>query len=376
MRIWCFVALISCAVSTSLESQQIAFSDAKWQLNGDSTRIEQFDGRQTLRMETGTAVRKDIVFQDGTIDVDLMTSRRRSFVYFSFRIEADGENEEFYLRPHKSGLPDAAQYAPVYQGQSAWQLYYGPRGTASPDVVPDIWQHLRIVVSGRRAAFFLNDTVRPFMVIPHLAREPKAGWIELRSLVPQGTPGTGPAVRFANLAVRPNAIAYGFANAPQPPAVAPGTIRTWEVSDAFAAPDTALSAISPELAKNFKRVQVEPDGFVELHKYLKMPADVRGYVGTVARIRVHVQQAGTRRFDIGFSDRVTVFLNRVPIFHRDDSYDFARRRDGLISFDQAAVYLPLKAGDNEITLIVTDRFGGWGVMGRFPDMAGLTVSPE
>ena len=375
MRIWWFT-LILAVVPALAGSQQPSFADSKWQLNGDSTRIEQFDARQTLRMETGAAVRKDVVFQDGTIDGDLMTSRRRSFVYFSFRVAGDGESEEFYVRPHKSGLPDAAQYAPVYQGQSAWQLYWGPRGTASPDITPNVWQHLRIVLSGRRAAFFLNDSVRPFMVIPHLAREPKPGWIELRSLIPQGTPGAGPAVRFANLVVRPNATAYDFANAPQPPAVLPGTIRTWEVSDAFAAPDSALQSISPELIKNFKRVEIEPDGFVELHKSLKIPAGVRGYVGTVARIRVHAQQPVTRRFDLGFSDRVTVFLNRVPIFHRDDSYDFARRRDGLISFDQAAVYLPLKAGDNEITLIVADRFGGWAVMGRFPDTAGLTISPE
>ena len=42
----------------------------------------------------------------------------------------DGENEEIYLRPHKTNLPDAIQYAPVFRGQSAWQLYHGPGNTA------------------------------------------------------------------------------------------------------------------------------------------------------------------------------------------------------------------------------------------------------
>src|SRR3982751_6444038 len=151
-----------------LVGQQLSFSDPQWKFYGDSAKVETFDGRQVLRLENSAAARPDVRLQDGTIDVDVMTSRRRSFVYFNFRVQKEGEYEDFYLRPHKSTLPDAAQYAPVYQGQSAWQLYYGVRGTAAPDIVPNVWQHLRIVVSGRRAAFFLRDTAKPFMVVPRL----------------------------------------------------------------------------------------------------------------------------------------------------------------------------------------------------------------
>ena len=72
-------------------------------------------------------------------------------------------------------------------------------------------------------------------------------------------------------------------------------------------------------------------------------------------------------------DRATVFLNGSPIFFRDDSYDYENRRDGLISLDQAAVYLPLRAGSNDLSIIVADRFGGWAIMGAFPDMKGLRI---
>jgi hypothetical protein len=106
-----------------------------------------------------------------------------------------------------------------------------------------------------------------------------------------------------------------------------------------------------------------------------MPQGVQRYVGAVARIRVTAESAGIRRFDVGFSDRVTVLLNGRPIFYRDDSYDYERRRDGLISADQVTVYLPLHAGANEISLIVTDRLCGWAVMGRFADSRGLRVEP-
>ncbi|MDQ6689691.1 MAG: hypothetical protein M3Z18_04200 [Gemmatimonadota bacterium] len=356
--------------------QPLSFSDKRWEVGGDSTRMEMFDGRETLRMESGSAKRRDVQLEDGTIDVDLVVTRRRSFVYVNFRMQTDGDYEEFYLRPHKSTLPDAVQYSPVYQGQSAWQLYYGPRGTAAPEIRPNVWQHLRIVLSGRRAAFFLGDTVKPFMVVPHLARDPRAGYLELSAFVPPGTPGSGAAVRYADLVVRPGVVAYSFTNPPPEPTPAPGTIRAWDVGEPFVAPDSALSVISPEWVRTFTNVPIEPDGFAELHRYVKLPPGVKRFVGAVARIRVTAQVAGIRRLDLGFSDRVTVFLNGQPVFYRDDSYDYERRRDGLISLDQAAVYLPLRAGVNDISLIVTDRFGGWAVMGRFPEMRGLTVSPQ
>jgi hypothetical protein len=315
-----------------------------------------------------------VTLRDGTIDVDVKVTSRRSFVYVNFRIRAEGEQEEFYLRPHKSSLPDAVQYAPSFQGASAWQLYHGARGTAAPVIEPDVWQHLRIVVSGRRAAFFLGDSTAPFLVVPHLAREPEAGTISLSAFVPAGTTPGPVAAQFSNLRVR-DTVAYDFSKSPGLPPLPPGTIQSWVVGMPFAAPETTLSVIAPQWVSRFTALPVEPDGFVELHRHLTMPK-VQRYVGVVARFRVEATSAAVRRFDLGFSDRATVFVNGRPLFSRDDSYDFANRRDGLVSFDQATAYLPLRAGVNEVAVIVTDRFGGWGIMGRFPDMTGLRILPS
>ena len=368
------VALVCCLLlPDATRAQQLDFSSAAWKLGGDSTRIERFDGRETLRLETGEATRSDVRFEDGTIDVDVMVSSRRSFVYLGFRRQESGDREEFYLRPHKSTLPDAVQYAPVFQGQSAWQLYHGPNGTASPLIEPGVWQRLRIVLSGQRAAFFLRDTTTPILVLPHLARDPAPGFISLAAFVPVGTRAGAPAARFSNLRLRPGVIEYAFDDGRVAP-LPPGTIQRWEVGEAFAAPDSAISELAPQWLSRLKVVPIEPEGFVELHRHVAMPK-VQRYVGAVARLRVTAREAGVRRLDLGFSDRVTVFLNGQPIFHRDDSYDYVARRDGIISLDQAAVYLPLRAGVNDVSVLVTDRFGGWGLMGRFPDLRGLTVAP-
>ena len=58
----------------------------QWKLSGDSTRVATIDGRQVLSIGTGAAERRDVKLEDGTIDVDVMTSHRRSFVYIGFRV--------------------------------------------------------------------------------------------------------------------------------------------------------------------------------------------------------------------------------------------------------------------------------------------------
>ena len=48
-----------------------------------------------------------------------------------------------------------------------------------------------------------------------------------------------------------------------------------------------------------------------------------------------------------------MFVNGRPLFYGDQSYRFdAPRREGLIGFDQARVYLPLDAGLNELAVLV------------------------
>jgi len=349
----------------------LSFADSRWALQ-DSVRVEPFDGREVLAITNGFAFRRDVSLRDGTIDVDVMTTRRRSFVYVLFRIQSEGNQEEFYLRPHKSGLPDAIQYAPVYQGQSAWQLYHGANGTAAPEIEPGVWNHLRIVLQGRQAAVFFGDTTKPVLHIRRLGQEPIAGSVAMRGFLPPGTSGSGPIVRFSNLKVRPDYVPYTFP-ATAVEAAVPGMVRAWNVSAAFVAPDSALLTAPPAAtAAPMKRVEALANGLVELHRLIPLPRGVRN-AGTVARLVIDADAAGLYRMNLGFSDRVTVSLNGAPIFHRDDSYSYENRRDGLISLEQAVVYLPLRAGRNELSLIVTDRFGGWGLVGQFASMQGLRI---
>jgi hypothetical protein len=122
---------------------------------------------------------------------------------------------------------------------------------------------------------------------------------------------------------------------------------------------------------DMRSLETEPTGLLELHRHVKVPAE--GATTAVARLRVRATQAGVYALDLGFNDIATVFVNGRPIFRGDASYSFDRpRRDGLIGFDQARLYLPLVAGDNDLAILLSDSFGGWGLMGRFVDASGLS----
>jgi len=69
-------------------------------------------------------------------------------------------------------------------------------------------------------------------------------------------------------------------------------------------------------------------------------------------------------------------LNGTFLFRGNDP---ARSRDyrflGSIGYFDS-LYLPLREGDNELLLAVseeTEDLGGWGVQARFEDLAGITL---
>jgi len=114
---------------------------------------------------------------------------------------------------------------------------------------------------------------------------------------------------------------------------------------------------------SWKKIETERSGLLVLLRHIARPE--RGKRATVlAKQTLTTTSAARVPFHLGYSDEVTVFLNGAPLFTADDSYSFDRpRREGLIGLDQGTVYLPLRAGENELVLAVTDVFGGWGLMG-------------
>ena len=365
------IAVLTGGAAASALGQALPVDDPAWTLR-QGVALGAWRDQPAFRMTSGVAQRSDVAFLDGTIEFDMAVTPHRSFVNVQFRIQEDGQREEFYFRPHKSTLPDAVQYTPVIRGGTQWQLHHGPGGTAAAPLPPDRWIHVRVVVSGRTAAVYLDHAEDPVLV-SRLARDPSPGGIGLRGFVPAGSAAAHSA-HFTNVVVRPDDVPASLPEVATSPAP-DGVIRAWELSATFESDLGPVAALPPDVQGTFRPVAADDRGVVDLGAALGIP-DMDGAWTTAARTTIRSRAPTTRMLTLGFSDAVTVLLNGRPLVHLDHSYSFdAPRRDGLFHPGQARVFLPLEQGDNELTVIVADVFGGWALYGALDSLDGVSLTP-
>ena len=359
--------LVTAAVPAFAQERRIPF-DSGWTYSpADLHSVGPFLGRESLRLRNTVALRSDVSLEDGTIDFDLAVTGHRSFAYIQFRQTAEGENEEIYIRPHKTNLPDAVQYAPVFRGQSAWQLFHGPGYTARVPIARGEWIHVRLVIQGQRAAFYLGDTTRPVMVVPRLARPAAPGAIALRAFTPAdgGAPEGEYVAAYSNLVIRPGVVPAVFPEAPVRPRPA-GLVTAWQLSPAFVPPRGRLRALPADLLAgraSWPSRPVDEEGRLILDRYLARPGqDARA--AAVLRLVLPADRDTVRRLDLGFSDEYLLFVNGRPVAGGEAAYRFDNPRgDGVLHINQSVAYLPLRKGENEVLIVLLDVFGGWGLLG-------------
>lgn len=347
--------------------------DDAWEYSGDSG-VGMVDGIPTLRLRTGYALRRDVEFEDGVIEFDYRGTDERAFLGVIFRTGEDGTAEDVYLRLHKSKQPDALQYTPDYGGRGQWQLFHGPDATADLVLHPDVWTHVKIEVAGDRAAVTVGDAGSPQLVVPELLSGRSTGFVGWWANQPGADAASPLTASVRNIRIthgRPRAITAG----PPPPAPF-GLVRAWGVSKPFLrAADTDVVTGVPAAVREGPWVPViaRPDGLTPLEPHVERP-EADGVPTVVAGIEIESDDARTVRLDLGFSDDASVFLNDHLLYagHEEFSANFPRRQ-GLVTLDEATLYLPLERGRNTLLVAVSEVFGGWAVMGRITERDGLTV---
>lgn len=356
-------------------ARRVAPGDPGWQFSGDVAAGTHM-GRPALRFGTGEAYLPDVRFERGTIAFDLATSPIRTFFGLRFRAESTGAFEEIYLRPHKSGLPDALQYAPAFGGgRSSWQLFHGPGETAAAVIDHSTWTRVRVVIDDARAAVFLAGATEPQMVVHSLVRDAAAGFIGFWAL--DASAARGPGHRptgLSNLSLEPDLVDITW---PEPPSPAPapvGLITSWDVSQPFAAPAAGpVTDLPAEVVSGpWTAATTLPTGLLVFDRVVAWP-DGQRRVTALARTRLRAASPRVAQFQLGFSDDASVFLNGRLVYAGVNGYSYNfPRRDGVITIDQATLFLPLAEGDNELVVAVSDSFGGWGLMGRIEGPAPKT----
>ena len=168
--------------------------------------IESDKSRNTL----GLAVIKDVIFRDGTIEVDVAGRRGpyavpddRGFIGVAFRVTPTADRFEYiYLRPDNGRAEDqvrrnhSTQYAS--HPDFPWprmRKEFPEKYESYVDLEAGAWTRLRIVVSGSAARLFVHAAPQPALIVNDLKLGASEGGIAL--WIGAGTEGF-----FSNLSVR------------------------------------------------------------------------------------------------------------------------------------------------------------------------------
>ncbi len=309
-------------------------------------------GRKAL---CGIAYLKDVEFQDGIIEVDVAVDGSRSYPGIIFRLQSEENYERLYIRPHTDDdYPDKLQYTPVFNRVACWQLYNGEGFTAPAVVATNQWVPIKLEVSGKQARVYIGATEAPALVVHDLKHGISSGTIGL--LGPKGI-----VACFSNFRYTTDA---DLSFPPPPETHTPsGMLTDWEVSRSF--PANVLAAEEyPSFPVIFRaewqKVAPEPSGLVNVSRYAARGAD--GPDRVLARTRVSSKRDREVKLSFGYSDDVTIFLNGQRVYSGRNGYRQRHSRSQGIVGLHDAVYLNLKKGLNEILLVLTETFGGWGFL--------------
>ncbi len=360
-------------LSAQSNDPAINFDSENWLIDDPQAEIMTYQNQKSLYLTRGNAILKNVEFENGTIEVDFNASGARGFGGIIFRYQSKDNYELFYLRPHKTRLPDAFQYTPVFNGLSAWQLYSNDGYTASAEIPYNRWVHLKLVVSGKKMLVYLDNASEPNLVVTDLKHGNNKGKI--------GLWGRNGAMNFANFRYNPAQNAALKTESTPSAATPEGMITRWELSEVFVMSDPSVEKL-PSRAKlramNWLTAESEQSGLVNISRFrYKATASKPNIVDNArdliyAKTVIHSDRAQVKKLSFGYSDEVSIFLNRQILFTGNSTF---RSRDpgflGIIGVDNDAVYLSLKKGDNEVILAVTETFGGWGFICRLDDMNGI-----
>ncbi|MEM8887842.1 MAG: hypothetical protein AAGD28_07630 [Bacteroidota bacterium] len=364
-RITVFLILSLCYLQTFAQSKvQAKFTPAAWEVSAEVHEFKTYKGKEALFLKDGIARLKGSQFKNGIIDYDINFEAGRKFLSFHFRITDDKNYEEFYLRPHQSGNPDATQYTPVFNGSAGWQLYQG-EGYANPyNFNFGEWIHVRLIVSGDRMDIFINDMSTPFIHVHDLKQEEASGRIGMSTFL-------GPAW-YANLSYQEMDQPSLVSQIKDLPELEKGILTQWEVSTPFSEKElegvSKLDQIALYKNTNWKSLKQEYTGLVNISTAHEATAEKNT---VLVRTRIYSDRKQVKKLELAYSDRIIAFTQGKAVYAGQRNF---RSRDyrylGTIGFFDS-IFVELEAGENEIVFAISESMGGWGINGRLQDTRGI-----
>lgn len=318
------------------------------------------------------ALLKDVTFSDGTIEFDVNEDKdNQGIPGIWFRQQGKETAENFYLRT-ESGCPgsnECIQYAPVTRGNVEWDIY--PEFQASAPVHAAGWNHVKLVISGRRMNVYMNGETQPSLAVSRLAGAAVDGAISLRG-----------DAQYANVDITPYAV-EGLP--PQALATSadqdPRFVRHWQIGPVgtLARGASVTYAGHPAASAAWAALSAEPKGMVNIGRQYgtaRGTPDLAWLITTVQSTRAQVKHVA-----FGYAREAWVYVNGKQVFADRNPYYPAAVRRGQARMDlyNAGFDVPLDAGANTIEIAISNdlpstRHWGWAFAFRFDTLDGITMA--
>lgn len=356
----------ACALllASALPSTAQDIDPDRWQLSENGAELVSYLGRESLKLSGGGAELLGEPFRNGTISFDLAMEEKRGFsgVYFRWN---DNNAEYFYLRPHMSGKVDANQYTPRFNGLTGWQIYHSPRFSVPASYKFNDWTHVKLVVRDNKMDVYI-DSDEPVLHVDNLMGPEAAGSVRFVGAMQDFHLSNVTVVRDDSV----ETIGTPAERAPFPE----NLVTSFNVATSAVAADAveAKPMLDPALLTGqvWTKLEVDESGSANL---ARVSGRTREANTLLVRTVLVADEAKTVRYQYGFSDRVTVFLNGEALAYGDDTYQTRDYRHlGTVGLYDS-VFLPLQAGRNELVLAVTEGFGGWAVKAAMAPVEGVRV---
>jgi hypothetical protein len=349
----------------------------RWTTTAGTVNFVEYMGKPSIELKagnykehipSGAATLKDLTFHDGTIEYDVAATSDMG-AGFIFRSANKDNFEMFYLRPRPKceDAPDCVQYAPQTHGVLLWDVfpqYQGPAPLRQGD-----WNHVKLVVSGRRMNIFINGATEPTLKIGRLEGDSEEGSIML----------AGPGI-FANLTVDPAAV-EGLLATPEKDATASDGryVRHWQLSPYAKLPTDQAPTLAdlPPSSAAWTPLEAERGGLVNVSRVYGIPVERPERAVVWLKTTIHSSSEQQKQVSLGWAREICVFVNGKLIFADKNLYQPPEARkapDGRLSLQNGSFTLPLKAGNNELAVAVVNNFYGWGLEMRLDDLKGLRLA--
>jgi hypothetical protein len=331
----------------------------------EKASVELQPGDYRKGIPSGMASLKDFQFGNGTIEYNVSADNGMGAA-FMFRAASKEDFEMFYLRPSPNcqESPDCVQYAPQTHGTLLWDVFPQYQGPAP--VHSGQWNHVKLVISGKRMNIYVNGAAQPTLKVSRLEGDTDRGGLML----------AGPGF-FADLTVKPDEV-EGLPADPEPDDTASDDrfVRHWQLSafSKLAEAQAPVYADLPDASAKWVPLEAERGGLMDASRIYGLPLPMGQRALVWLKTTIHSTSAQQKHASFGWLREAFVFVNGQLVYADKNLYQPPAARkapDGRLSLENGSLMLPLKAGDNELAVAVVNNFYGWGIKMRLDDVKDL-----